>query len=117
MQDHGGQLHELARRALALLRAQGVADQDGAIIATLTTADGAALEISCSGPDLPGDVPEPVADYQMVSVQQAGWQGAYRLVVRAPLVVFDLCWNTGEPLRIMGFSRGDWESELTEARS
>lgn len=115
MRDHTGQLHELARQALALLRAQGVAGRDGAVKATVSCAAAATLEISCSGPDLPGEVPGPVADYQMIAAQQAGWRGTYRLVVRAPLVVFDLCWNAGEPLRIMGFSRGDWEGELMAA--
>jgi len=115
LREHPDALHELARQALALLRAEGVADRDGIIRATLRCAAGAPLEISCSGPDLPGAAPGPCADYQMIAAQQAGWRGAYRLVVRAPLVVFDLCWNAGEPLRIMGFSRGDWEGGLMEA--
>jgi hypothetical protein len=28
------------------------------------------------------------------------------------LLVLDLYWNTAEPMRIMQFSRGDWEEEL-----
>ena len=40
------------------------------------------------------------------------WQGAYRLVVAPPLIALDIAWNTGEPLRIMTFSRGDWEGQL-----
>ncbi|MEE8445628.1 MAG: hypothetical protein V3S44_09785 [Alphaproteobacteria bacterium] len=115
MRNSAGQLHELARQALALLRAQGVTGRDGAIKARVSCAAGATLEISCRGPDLPGAVPGPCASYQMIADQPAGWRGAYRLVVRAPLVVFDLCWNADEPLRIMGFSRGDWEGELMAA--
>ena len=40
------------------------------------------------------------------------WRGTHRLVVAPPLVALDLCWTPGEPLRIMTFSRGDWEEEL-----
>ena len=36
----------------------------------------------------------------------------YRLTVNAPLVVFDIAWRPDEPLRIMNFSRGNWEQEL-----
>jgi len=110
-------LHELARRALALLRAGGVAATDGTITTTLANGGGQTLEISHNGPELPDAVPGPVADYQMVAAQPTGWRGAHRLSVRAPLVVFDLSWNDGEPLRIMGFSRGDWEEKLMEARA
>jgi len=93
-----------------------VAGGDGTIAAMVTPAAGGPLEISCRGPELPGETPGSVADYQMIAAQPAGWRGAYRLVVRAPLVVFDLCWNAGEPLRIMGFSRGDWEDDLMETQ-
>ncbi len=40
------------------------------------------------------------------------WRGSHRLVVAPPLIALDLCWTPGEPLRIMTFSRGDWEDEL-----
>jgi hypothetical protein len=40
------------------------------------------------------------------------WQGRYRLVVAPPLVALDISWTPGEPLRIMYFSRGDWEAQL-----
>jgi hypothetical protein len=29
-----------------------------------------------------------------------------------PVAVFDLAWRPDEPLRIMNFSRGNWEDEL-----
>jgi hypothetical protein len=108
-------LHEMARRALALLRAGGVAGDRGSIQATVMPGEGSPIEILYHGADLPGSVPGSVADYQYIADQPPGWQGAHRLVVRAPLVVFDLCWNPDEPLRIMGFSRGDWERALMEA--
>ena len=105
----------MARRALAVLRTSGVAGENGTIAAELAQGDGAPLDISYRGPELPASVPTPVADFQSIADQPPGWQGAHRLVVRAPLVVFDLCWNPDEPLRIMGFSRGDWERGLMGA--
>jgi len=108
----GDALHDLARQALAVLRARGVAAGNGAIIALTEADDGPPLEICHRGPDLPDAVPEPVADYGLVAAQPPDWQGRHRLVVRAPLVVFDLCWNPDEPLRVLGFSRGDWEKIL-----
>lgn len=114
VRDGTDALHDIARRALAVLRERGAPKADGAVSARLTPDGAPALDIRYSGPELPDAVPESVASYQMVSEQPPGWQGAHRLVVRAPLVVFDLCWNADEPLRIMGFSRGDWERDLME---
>lgn len=105
-------LHELARQALDVLRNWGVATADGTIAVMVTPAGAAPLDISYRGPDLPDTVPRSIADAGMVAAQPADWVGAHRLVIRAPLVVLDLCWNVGEPLRIMGFSRGEWEDGL-----
>ena len=44
--------------------------------------------------------------------QQRPWSGAYRLTVKAPLLVLDLYWNADEPMRILQFSRGEWEAAL-----
>lgn len=115
LENSGDSLHLLARHALSVLRAQGVRGETGTVRAALTHGEGLPLEVTYRGPDLPDAVPEPVADYAMVAAQPPGWQGAHRLVVRAPLVVFDLCWNRDEPLRVLGFSRGEWEAALTEA--
>ncbi len=40
------------------------------------------------------------------------WVATYRLKVHAPLIVLDLAWRDDDPLRIMTFSRGDWEAGL-----
>ena len=57
-----------------------------------------------------------LADTNLVSPaeipKQRPWVGAYRLVVAAPIIAFDIYWRGDEPLRIMTFSRGDWEDEL-----
>jgi hypothetical protein len=34
------------------------------------------------------------------------------LTVAAPVLAFDICWRPDQPLRIMTFSRGDWEAQL-----
>lgn len=43
------------------------------------------------------------------------WIGSYTLRVRAPLTTLEVAWNENGPLRIMAFSRGDWEAALTAA--
>jgi len=73
--------------------------------------NGMDFNIYCTGPDLPASVPVETA-FPADIPKQPKWVGAYRLVVAAPLVAFDICWQIGVPLRIMTFSRGDWEDEL-----
>jgi hypothetical protein len=101
-------VHELARAALACLRQAGRAEVN------LAAAAGGRLDIAYRGPAMPKTVPPGITGYQTV-LDGGPWEGAHRLVVRAPLVVLDVCWNPGEPVRIMGFSRGDWERHMMEA--
>jgi len=74
------------------------------------------LEIRCTGPDLPESVPGELAHPSMIPFERP-WVPTYRLVVRAPLIVLDLAWRSGDPLRIMTFSRGEWEEGLTAPAS
>jgi hypothetical protein len=109
----------LAGAALALLAHEGAASPGGEIAGDtswrVNRADGAApLDISCSGPDLPEAIPGEVAHPSMIPFERP-WVATYRLVVRAPLIVLDLAWRDGEPLRIMTFSRGEWEAALLAA--
>ena len=76
-----------------------------------TMPDGMACEIRCAGPDLPGTVPSRTVSSADIP-KDPKWRGLYRLVVAPPLIALDLCWRPGEPLRIMTFSRGDWEDAL-----
>lgn len=69
------------------------------------------LDIRLAGPDIPAALNEEVIPAPNVP-EDMSWTGTYRLIVRAPLIVFDIAWTPGEPLRIMSFSRGDWEKEL-----
>lgn len=69
------------------------------------------LDISCSGPDLPDGIPDETAHPSVIPFERP-WVGVYRLTVKAPLVALDLYWRPDAPMRIMGFSRGDWEDEL-----
>ena len=100
----------LARAALAVLARDGARDGTGWRFAA-GTADGQAFEISCDGPDLPATVPDRTVLPTEIP-RQPGWRGSHRLVVAPPLIALDLCWTPGEPLRIMTFSRGDWEDAL-----
>ena len=77
---------------------------------------GPALDISLAGPDIPEAVSDPIAPPDLIA-RERPWKGRYRLAVNAPLVVLDLYWTPGEPLRIMNFSRGDWERDLAAAAS
>lgn len=111
-------LQEIAKIALAILARDGVAATavaraDGPGWQCIATgANGVPLEIGLAGPDIPNRLDEEVVSPPLVP-EQMDWMGTYRLVIRAPLVVFDISWTRGEPLRIMGFSRGDWERDLT----
>jgi len=78
-------------------------------------AGGIEVAISLFGPDVPRTVPGVIATPDSIA-RERPWLGTYRLVIRAPLIVFDLYWTKDEPLRIMGFSRGDWERTLLAAR-
>lgn len=107
----------LSAAALALLARHDAVETGGDEGAgrtwSLTTAgaDGTPLILSCSGPDLPAGIPPQTAHPSSIPVDRP-WVGTYRLIVRAPLVVLDLYWRPDDPLRIMGFSRGDWEQAL-----
>ena len=103
-------LTALAEAALAVLARDGEPDGAGWRYRTETGA-GQAFDIGCDGPDLPAAIP---AETVLPSVipRDPKWRGTYRLVVAPPLVALDLCWTPGEPLRIMTFSRGDWEDAL-----
>jgi hypothetical protein len=103
-------LKELAEAALAVLAKRGSRDAGGVVVTT-TSASGVRFDIRCSGPDLPATIPGETIHPSMIPKRRP-WVGAYRLMVKAPLLVFELYWNEHEPLRIMQFSRGDWEHDL-----
>ena len=103
-------LRALAEAALAVLARDGERDGPGWRFGT-GTPDGQAFEIICQGPDLPATIPGETVLPTAIP-KDPGWRGTYRLTVAPPLIAFDICWTPGEPLRIMTFSRGDWEDEL-----
>jgi hypothetical protein len=110
-------VHELAASALLALAGNGRQESGGPMPGDATwrlagkTRHGSDLHISCSGPDLPSYIPDETIRPAEVG-KQIPWACVYRLVVRAPLTVFDLYWKPEEPLRILQFSRGDWEGDL-----
>lgn len=75
------------------------------------TPTGTRFEITMSGPDLPSEVPETIV-FPADIPREPNWRWTHRLVVAPPLITFDLRWRTDSPLRIMTFSRGDWEAQL-----
>ena len=107
----------LAEAALSLLAGKGNrADggehpKDSRWRFTTEMSDGLVLGIHCSGPDLPARVPARTILPADIA-NDPKWVGTYRLGVAAPLTAFDISWRVDEPLRIMYFSRGDWEREL-----
>lgn len=113
-------IHELAAAAFSVLSCEGeISDAGEAAFAkgdrvwrySGTTRHGPALEISCIGPDLPETIPDETIRPAEIG-KTIPWLGKYRLVVKAPLIVFDLYWKPGEPLRILQFSGGDWEADV-----
>ena len=110
-------LRELAEAALAVLSRHGERSDGGRNPGDGTWRfeddihDGMRFEISCTGPDLPTEIPGATIPPAEIP-NDPDWQGAYRLVVAPPLIALDIAWNAGEPLRIMTFSRGDWEGQL-----
>ena len=83
---------------------------------TVETAGRPPLDIALAGPDIPDAVAEEIAPPALIA-RERPWKGCYRLAVRAPLLAFAPYWTPDEPLRIMSFSRGDWESDLAAAVS
>ncbi len=103
-------LAALAEAALAVLARDGEPGEAGWRMRT-ETQDGQPFEIRCDGPDLPSAVPAETILPSDIP-KDPKWRGTHRLTVAPPLVAFDICWTPGAPLRIMTFSRGDWEGAL-----
>ena len=80
-----------------------------------STPEGKTFEIRCSGPDLPATVPDETVLPADIP-KDPKWRGIYRLVVVPPLVTLDIAWRPESPLRILTFSRGDWEKYLIQGR-
>lgn len=111
-------LTEMGQAALSILARKGVKSDGSANSNDVTwrleteTPEGVKFDLSLSGPDLPDRLPDQSIHPTLIPKERP-WTGEYRLTVRAPLTVYDIYWKTEEPLRIMTFSRGDWEAELT----
>ncbi len=71
------------------------------------------FEIALTGPGLADTVPDAMVSPPDIP-KDPQWRGTHRLVVAPPNIALDLCWRDGDPLRIMTFSRGDWEAQLAE---
>ncbi len=98
-------LRQLANEALAVLARSGSRRLEA-------ERAGVKLSLSLKGPDIPASVPATYAPPRLVQ-DTTTWIGSYTLRVRAPLTTLEVAWNENEPLRIMAFSRGDWEAALT----
>lgn len=113
-------LGDLASAALALLAVSGAPVERAGNRARagwqalLPSPDGVVHEVSLSGPDIPSRLPETVAPDVLIPAERP-FEPVYRLAVRAPLLVLDVAWSPDRPIRIMTFSRGDWEDVLLSA--
>lgn len=112
-------LSDLAGAALKILARDGAptpaaahTDEPGWRIGC-EASSGTVIDISLAGPDIPAGIEEDVVPPEMIAKERP-WKGTYRLAILAPLIVFDVAWSPGEPVRIMTFSRGDWETDLIE---
>lgn len=112
-------LTAFAAAALALLGRDGLMSEEGENPGDrtwrleATSSAGTPFEIRFTGPDLAVGIPDEMAHPSVIPFQRP-WVGVCRLSVKAPLAVFDLAWRPNEPLRIMNFSRGNWEDELLD---
>ncbi len=110
----------LAESALAILARKGEAAEECVwqfeTQFQTRTPEGMKFVIRLSGsrlstPGVPATVPAHTV-FPADIPKDPGWRGTYRLTVAAPVLAFDICWRPEEPLRIMTFSRGDWEAQL-----
>jgi hypothetical protein len=110
-------LTEMGEAALSLLARDGAKTDGGANPGDGTwrleceTPEGVKFDVSLTGPDLPDTIPAESIHPTLIPAERP-WVGEYRLIVCAPLIVFDIYWKSDAPLRIMTFCRGDWEFEL-----
>jgi hypothetical protein len=105
-------LTEMSEAALSLLARDGAETGDGGWRLQTETPAGVKFDISLAGPNLPTHIPDQSIHPTLIPAERP-WVGDYRLIVKAPLIVYDIYWKPDAPLRIMTLCRGDWESELT----
>ncbi len=106
----------LAEAALSILAEKGGPAEERVWHFETGTPEGMKFVIRLSGPDLPATVPAHTI-FPADIPKDPGWRGTHRLTVAAPVLAFDICWRPDEPLRIMTFSRGDWEAQLASLAS
>tara|TARA_R110002072_G_scaffold58955_9_gene149899 strand:- start:880 stop:2235 length:1356 start_codon:yes stop_codon:yes gene_type:complete len=112
-------IRDLAAAALNFLARQGAKSGDGIRPGDSRwryegkTADGQRFNIDFSGPDLPSQTAEQTILPSDIP-KDPKWQGEYMLTVSPPNVAFQIAWSKDDPLRILNFSRGSWETELLE---
>lgn len=106
-------LRRLAEAALARLEREGSACTEAGSIrweADIAGPQGEPLRLLYRGPAL-ANLPAEIATPDRIAAERP-WQGTYRLTVTMPLVVLDLSWSDNQPLRVLTFSRGEWERSL-----
>ncbi|MBT5051467.1 MAG: hypothetical protein HOM58_23430 [Rhodospirillaceae bacterium] len=113
--DTAPALMEVSEAALSLLARDGdktPADGNKSIwILNTETLDGMPLSIRLTGPDLPAAIAENTILPDRIPMEPH-WQETYHLLITAPLITMEIAWGPDDPLRILNFSRGDWESYL-----
>lgn len=102
---------DIARLARAALGVLGSGERDGEGWTVAAERQGIRFRLRLTGPALPADIPAELAAPDLIQ-SQPHWRPRYILQVLAPRIVFELMWTPGDPLRIVAFSRGDWEAAL-----
>jgi formate hydrogenlyase subunit 6/NADH:ubiquinone oxidoreductase subunit I len=75
------------------------------------TREGVPFNITLTGPDLPLSVPSEMILPSDIP-KDPHWRETYHLSVAPPNIALELTWGPDDPLRILNFSRGDWETQL-----
>jgi epoxyqueuosine reductase QueG len=108
---------DIAASALSVLAARGSSEDGGQWPGDSTwsfraeTPDGMPFDISFTGPDLPGQIAERMILPSDIP-SDPNWKDPYHLTIAPPNVAFEMAWGPDDPLRILNFSRGEWEEQL-----
>lgn len=105
-------LKALAESALAILHERSNVACETLVDPVEVSAAAGTAKITYQGSkQLPRQIPDEIARPSDIG-KNVGWVPDHRLMIRAPLQVLEIAWTTGEPLRMLYFSRGDWEKEI-----
>ena len=115
--DTAPALIELSAAALTVLarEAKNTTENNGKFFwdTHTETSGGTAIEITLEGPNIPAGISEKTILPSHIP-SEPHWEETYHLTVAAPLTALEITWGPSDPLRILNFSRGEWEGDVLE---